>query len=270
MPKDSEDRPNIPLQRSTGRTVQPRQAKPPTPPVRQQSAAEPSRPVKNPPPSQEPAIVFDRWEDDGISPPSIRADTPSMVSRLRRKNRGYAPITVCVAGVACMLCLIIGISIGRKLAADNVKRAEAKLIEARIDDAIASSERAIKESEEKVKGITEYLDRSESYIRTANETDWYKGGTLHKASLLEWKNASVRNRRATAADIIAAIEPHLNRVQLRVYTETLEGEISIIAMSPTISDEVLATEKVSETAAAIVADSNAKAERILDKLFRQK
>lgn len=34
-------------------------------------------------------------------------------------------------------------------------------------------------------------------------TKWYSGGTLHQASLLDWQNASYKNKLATSADFVA-------------------------------------------------------------------
>ncbi|NEQ45648.1 MAG: hypothetical protein F6K00_19725 [Leptolyngbya sp. SIOISBB] len=37
------------------------------------------------------------------------------------------------------------------------------------------------------------------------EEEWYKGGTLHQANTLQWKNASSANKLATSADMLAAL-----------------------------------------------------------------
>jgi hypothetical protein len=36
------------------------------------------------------------------------------------------------------------------------------------------------------------------------ERPWYEGGTLHGATMVEWRTASYANRLATAADFVAA------------------------------------------------------------------
>ncbi|AQW73427.1 hypothetical protein E4T96_14325 [Shigella flexneri] len=36
-------------------------------------------------------------------------------------------------------------------------------------------------------------------------SEWYEGGTLHKANALEWQKASYKNKLATSADFIAVL-----------------------------------------------------------------
>jgi hypothetical protein len=40
---------------------------------------------------------------------------------------------------------------------------------------------------------------------TVHEKKWYEGGTLHKATALEWQNATYDNKMATCADFFAAL-----------------------------------------------------------------
>jgi hypothetical protein len=41
---------------------------------------------------------------------------------------------------------------------------------------------------------------------SGNNTSWFKGGTLHRATVREWRNATYANRLATSADFIAATQ----------------------------------------------------------------
>jgi len=36
--------------------------------------------------------------------------------------------------------------------------------------------------------------------------EWYEGGTLHKAKVIEWKKATERNKLATCADYMAKVD----------------------------------------------------------------
>jgi hypothetical protein len=51
---------------------------------------------------------------------------------------------------------------------------------------------------------------SESYNSSPSTSDtntsWFTGGTLHKAKVSEWRNATYANRLATSADFIAATQ----------------------------------------------------------------
>ena len=46
--------------------------------------------------------------------------------------------------------------------------------------------------------------------QSPSEDVWYAGGTLHKASVYEWKNASEKNRLATCADFVTNIKKYHN------------------------------------------------------------
>lgn len=41
---------------------------------------------------------------------------------------------------------------------------------------------------------------------SSNDTSWFSGGTLHKSTIREWRNATYSNRLATAADFISATQ----------------------------------------------------------------
>lgn len=52
---------------------------------------------------------------------------------------------------------------------------------------------------------------------------WYEGGTLHKATISEWKMASDRNKLATCADFISSSNPRLTERQLRIVATELKN-----------------------------------------------
>jgi hypothetical protein len=62
---------------------------------------------------------------------------------------------------------------------------------------------------------------------------WYRGGTLHEATGLEWQNADAQNHLATAADMVAALVKGGNATityqtidDVRIYAELLSGCIT--------------------------------------------
>lgn len=60
---------------------------------------------------------------------------------------------------------------------------------------------------------TKQSDHKENVQNQKNETEkWYQGGSLHKASIGEWKSASYQNKLATSGDWLAATvwKGHLN------------------------------------------------------------
>ena len=50
---------------------------------------------------------------------------------------------------------------------------------------------------------TGYIPPTDNYVPSSN---WFSGGTLHKAKVSEWRNATYANRLATSADFIAATQ----------------------------------------------------------------
>lgn len=61
-----------------------------------------------------------------------------------------------------------------------------------------------------------------------NDTSWMSGGTLHKATMREWEQATYANRLATAADFIAATQnvDYGNLGQFKQMATQLEACIS--------------------------------------------
>jgi hypothetical protein len=48
-------------------------------------------------------------------------------------------------------------------------------------------------------------------IKTQSQVEeWYLGGTLHQASVYEWKNATEKNKLATCADFVASVKKTKN------------------------------------------------------------
>jgi len=86
---------------------------------------------------------------------------------------------------------------------------------------------------------------------------WYTGGTLHKATVSDWRKASSENKLATASDWLSATlwKEHLTSpdafVKMKVKTEMLVAAINDVAESDGISSM-----SVTEIAASIVLISN--------------
>ena len=65
--------------------------------------------------------------------------------------------------------------------------------------------------------------------------EWYEGGTLHKSTLSEWRNASPQNRLATSADFTAAILKDTSTFQEVVrQTPAMLNCINEVAKSPDV------------------------------------
>ncbi len=66
--------------------------------------------------------------------------------------------------------------------------------------------------------------------------EWYEGGTLHKATLIEWRAATNSNRLATAADIAYTLLSRKVVVtspqQIRSFAKELEKCVSGVADEP--------------------------------------
>lgn len=54
--------------------------------------------------------------------------------------------------------------------------------------------------------ITTQPKTQEPVEREADKQAWYEGGTLHRASIKEWRSAKYRNKLATASDWVVATE----------------------------------------------------------------
>ncbi len=55
-------------------------------------------------------------------------------------------------------------------------------------------------------GSSSSSSQSSNSSSSSSETSWFSGGTLHRSIVREWRDASYRNRLATAADFIAATQ----------------------------------------------------------------
>lgn len=97
---------------------------------------------------------------------------------------------------------------------------------------------------------------SSSHTQRSSYQKWYEGGTLHTATLAQWRRASARNRLATAADWAAS---YLMRVR-RIPTSQLNMERDVRPLAEAMVREVnsvmdldgMDNQKVSELAAAAV------------------
>lgn len=93
---------------------------------------------------------------------------------------------------------------------------------------------------------------SERPVRNAEvQREWYVGGTLHQATLREWKVASYRNKLATAADFITNFNNALGKrhqwASLKAAAEELVRGIDGIA-----SDGIVDNDEASDIAAMIL------------------
>lgn len=53
-------------------------------------------------------------------------------------------------------------------------------------------------------------------------TEWYSGGTLHKASISEWKTATEQNKLATCADFVALKNKDISMDMLKIKARALQ------------------------------------------------
>jgi len=51
--------------------------------------------------------------------------------------------------------------------------------------------------------------------------NWYEGGTLHKATISEWKVATEKNKLATCADFMAKIDNSVSMDELKIRAKAL-------------------------------------------------
>ena len=98
------------------------------------------------------------------------------------------------------------------------------------------------------------------------EKKWYEGGTLHKATALEWQNASYDNKMATCADFFSALYAGKNFKQtiqssikstddMVPYVEKLvaDMDIALSKESDTKKNKVMySNQRVSESAAMLM------------------
>lgn len=80
------------------------------------------------------------------------------------------------------------------------------------------------------------------------QPEWYENGTLHKASVSEWKQATEENKLATSADFAASIktsrkEKYSNMEEMRYDAENLKS-----CIEEAIKGDIINESKVSEVA----------------------
>ena len=94
--------------------------------------------------------------------------------------------------------------------------------------------------------------------------EWYEGGTLHKATTVDWRNAEARDRLATSADF-AAVWMKKRGTILKSPEELEETKPWALALATCIdkvcSDETLPVQSVAEIAAGCMVIMEAQAER---------
>ena len=69
------------------------------------------------------------------------------------------------------------------------------------------------------------------------DTEWYADGTLHKSSVLEWKNATNRDRLATSADFAASAGSISTMEELRPMAEDMLSCINEMVENDVILDD---------------------------------
>ena len=56
-----------------------------------------------------------------------------------------------------------------------------------------------------------------------NKSEWYSGGTLHKAKISDWKEATEKNKLATCADFMATINDSVPMDKLKERATALKN-----------------------------------------------
>ena len=86
---------------------------------------------------------------------------------------------------------------------------------------------------------------------------WFTGGTLHRATVGEWKSATHQNKLATAADWLVATrwKGHMNSLADADRIKP-KAEALVNAVDGAVNAEGIDTMKVNEVAAAIITLSN--------------
>ena len=71
------------------------------------------------------------------------------------------------------------------------------------------------------KPVTNVYYESNKPNASTSEKSWYEGGTLHKATIDEWKIASEENKLATCADFIASFNKSISMPELKIKAASL-------------------------------------------------
>jgi len=76
--------------------------------------------------------------------------------------------------------------------------------------------------------ITSCDNGSSSYYNNSTTTvdKWYIGGTLHKAKISEWKNATEKNKLATCGDFMASFDNTVSMTELKKRAIELKAYIN--------------------------------------------
>lgn len=77
--------------------------------------------------------------------------------------------------------------------------------------------------------------------------EWYKGGTLHRATAVQWASATPANRLATAADFSVKANKPKNMKEMKLGATKLSSCITTVASDPSLMNI-----KVSEIAAGCI------------------
>ena len=77
---------------------------------------------------------------------------------------------------------------------------------------------------------------------TKPDTSWFEGGTLHKATVAQWRKATYQNRLATAADFVAATQDvdYGNLKEFKQMATDLEKCISVAVSGGDVDNEKVA------------------------------
>ena len=95
----------------------------------------------------------------------------------------------------------------------------------------------------------------------SQKQNWFSGGTLHKSTVRDWKNASYKNKLATCSDWLAATlwKGHLNSMRdfekVKIKSQKLVGALNDLVNDSSVYDTIK-DQSISEYAAAIITMAN--------------
>ena len=98
-------------------------------------------------------------------------------------------------------------------------------------------------------------DKKQSTQSSSNQ--WFRGGTLHNATVSQWKNATYKNKLATAADWLASTvwKGHLNSPN-DFDKVKIKSEMLVKAVDKVVAETKIESMKVTEIASSIITLSN--------------
>lgn len=89
----------------------------------------------------------------------------------------------------------------------------------------------------KAQSIAEAESQINSELQfNASAADWYKGGSLHKATAGSWHKATAQNQLATAADFVAGAKAANSMNQLKTRATLVQNCISLATSDPKLYD----------------------------------